>query len=271
MKVAVSTIAFADPFDEGVLTDLRTAGVAGIEVAPTMIWPDINSVTTAELAQVRSMYADHGLAVIAMQALLYGRPDVTLFGDETVFLEHLETVCRIGGGLGAHALVFGSPKNRLRGVLSETDAMDRAVEVFQRAGARASEHGTAIVIEPNPEDYGADFITTASDATTLVRRVDHPGVRLHLDTACLRLAGTDLVTAVHNGADVLAHFHVSEPGLAPVPGDGLTDHSAAAAALRDVGYDGYVSVEMRRGDSPEVDRASLARATAFAMLEYGDA
>jgi hypothetical protein len=52
-----------------------------------------------------------------MQALLFGTTGLNVFGDnksQEAMLEHLRAVCRIGAGLGATKLVFGSPKNRDR-------------------------------------------------------------------------------------------------------------------------------------------------------------
>ena len=44
---------------------------------------------------------------------------------------------------------------------------------------------------------------------------------------------------------MLRHVHISEPDLAPVHAGGTVDLSAIAAALRDVSYGGYVSIEMK--------------------------
>lgn len=269
MRAAISTIAWADPFDVRVLGELRELGIDALELAPTMIWPDLVTATPDEVERARGQFNGAGMDVVSMQALLYGRADLNLFDDDPEpMLAHMGLVCRIGGALGATALVFGSPRNRLRGELSLPSAMAKAADVFGRAAEVAQAEGTTLVLEPNPEHYGADFATTAQQATHLVRRVEHPGFRLHLDTACLRLAGTDISTAVYDGADVLAHFHVSEPDLAAVPGDGDTDHAGAAAALHDVGYDGHVAIEMRRQDDPEDAQAAIRAAVNFVQTTY---
>ena len=45
-------------------------------------------------------------------------------------LEHLRAVCRIGAGLGATRLVFGSPKNRDRSGLSDAWHSSRRLAFF---------------------------------------------------------------------------------------------------------------------------------------------
>ncbi len=98
-------------------------------------------------------------------------------------------------------------------------------------------------------------------------RVDHPGVVLHLDTACTALAGDDPVAAAAACAGRIAHFHVSAPNLAPVDAASDIDHPAIAAALRAGAYAGFVSIEMRRTNTP---LASVTRAVAHVRACYGD-
>ncbi|MBW3577913.1 MAG: sugar phosphate isomerase/epimerase [Actinobacteria bacterium] len=273
MKLAVSNIAWEDPFDPEVLELLRGAGVTALEVAPTKLWPELTTVRAHEVAQVRQRLAGAGFEVVAMQALLYGQPEFQLFGDEQhveQLIAYLGTVLRIAGQLGAEVAVFGSPRNRLRGDLPEEIATARAAAVFARIAQSAAEHGVTVVLEANPPAYGADFVTTVTEALDLVRRVDHPGLRLHLDTACMRLAGDDVVTAITDGAGLLSHVHASEPELGPVPGDGRTQHELAADALRGIGYQGHVSIEMRPVAAGR-QAQTVADAVAFVQRVYGGA
>jgi D-psicose/D-tagatose/L-ribulose 3-epimerase len=91
-------------------------------------------------------------------------------------------------------------------------------------------------------------------------------VRLHLDTACMALAGDDAPERIHAGADLLAHVHASAPQLGAVGPGGPVDHEAIAAALRDVDYDGHVSVEMlRQADDPA---GTVRRTAEFVRKTY---
>ncbi|MGM1231309.1 sugar phosphate isomerase/epimerase, partial [Escherichia coli] len=72
---------------------------------------------------VRQWWADQGIEITGMQALLFGTTGLNVFGDnksQEALLEHMRAVCHIGAGLGAIRLVFGSPKNRDRSGLSDT-------------------------------------------------------------------------------------------------------------------------------------------------------
>lgn len=254
MRTTVSNIAWPPERADEIAPRLIELGVEHVEIAPTTRWDDPSEPAKPEVLQYRDWWAARGITISSMQALLYGRPDLTIFdGEETreQTLAYLSKLCRLGGWLGATALVFGSPKNRRRRSLSHNQAVEIASEFFGSLALVAASHNTTVCIEPNPVDYGADFILNAADAAEIVRQVDHPGVRLHLDTACMYLAGDRPAEAIRRHSDILGHVHISEPQLGPV-GGGPTDtpHAETAEALKSAGYDGFISIEMRAGAEP---------------------
>ncbi|MSP03221.1 MAG: sugar phosphate isomerase/epimerase [Acetobacteraceae bacterium] len=272
MKLAVSNIAWDEAEHPAILAALSEGGVTGIEIAPTKIWPNWNGATPEAAARLRTELADQGFAVPALQSILFGRPDLHVFGDaasRSGLVTHIARVAALAGALGADTMVFGSPRNRLRGALSEAAAMHAAAAVFRDIGAACAAARTCLCIEANPPQYGGDFLTRWQEAAELVERVDHPGIGLHLDTACTAMAGDDPVAAASACAGLLRHFHVSAPGLGPVgepPAEGSPiDHAGIAAALRSGHYAGWVSIEMRRTETP---LASVRRAVAFARGCY---
>jgi len=248
MKLAVSNIAWPMEHDAAVADVLRGLGVTGIEVAPTKVWPRPLEATDAEIDAYRRFWDDRGIAIAAAQSLLFGRPDLTLFeSDDTQrrTLEYLTGIIRLCGRLGAGALVFGSPKNRRVGSMPRPRAWTEAVSFFRRLAEAAEAAGTTVVLEANPPEYGADFVTRAAEAIGLVTTLNQPGFRLHLDTGCMTLVKDPIRETFAAGFPWLQHFHVSEPNLEPPDTTGRVDHTAAAAELTRRGYDGWVSLEMR--------------------------
>ena len=90
--------------------------------------------------------------------------------------KQLRSVTRMAAALGAGAMVFGSPRNRLREDMPVDVAERIAAEFFGELGAYAAERGLALCLEANAPAYGCDFICRTKDAVALVRRVDHPGL-----------------------------------------------------------------------------------------------
>ena len=263
-RLACSNIAWPAELDDRAFALLVTNGFTGIELAPTRIWPDWQGMTTESARAYRTRIEDAGLVVSSLQSILFARPDLQLFGDAAPLTEHLRNCADIAVELGARSLVFGAPKNRLRGALSMEDAMSIATERIGSVAQHYADRGVCLAIEANPTDYGCDFMTDSSQSSELVRRVDSPGVRLHLDTACMWLAKEDVQAAITSNSDILSHFHISEPQLgnfeSPQP-----CHATAAAALEGSGYTGWAAVEMRPTPDPI---ASLTKALRHAREVY---
>jgi len=185
--------------------------------------------------------------------------------ERRALIDHIDFVAELGQALGARVLVFGSPRNRDKGAQRPEEAIERAVEVFRRAAERCQPYGVALCLEPNPEVYHCTFMTHWHEAAEVVARVDHPALGLHLDAACMALAGDDPAAAVRASQGRFRHFHVTEPNLGPFAAPEI-DHRAVGRALREVGYDGWRSIEMRRADDPI---AAITRAVQVARDAYG--
>jgi len=268
MKLAFSNIAWGIDEDEAALGVLRAHQIQGIEVAPTRLWPNWAGATPAAAVAYAQAMRQAGFATPSLQSLLFGRADLQVFGSpqqQAELINHLGQVAALAGAMQARVLVFGSPKNRDRGDLTPAQAMQQAVAFFWQAGQVCADAGVILAIEANPTYYNCNFITRWQEAEELVRRCNHPGIGLHLDTACTVLAGDDPVAAVPQVADILVHVHLSEPDLGPfaIP---RTDHLAVGDALRSAGYTGWCSVEMRRTSTA---LASIKEAADLAVRCYG--
>ena len=268
MKLAVSNIAWPPSLQQDILPLLQRHGVKGIEGAPTKLWPGWESVSVESAELIRKQFTEKGFKIPALQAILFAKPECKLFGNDQQRVEleeHLAACAGIARSLGARFLVFGAPKNRERNGHTPDAAFEMAREFFVRVAETYQAQGVCLCFEANPEQYGCEFVTNSVDAARLVRAVNREGFRLHLDTACMHLAGEQIPSAIREAADILAHFHVSEPFLGSFDSPQL-DHALAAQALRDVDYQGWVSLEMRQTDSPV---ETVATAVCFLERTYG--
>lgn len=242
MRVGISNVAWNRTEDEEILGLLPQLGVEALEVAPTKLWDDP---LAAPPAVVRDYRERAGLPVVSLQSLLHGHPELTVFPNGSAF-DHLQRMCDLAEGLGAQTLVFGSPGNRRREPLTQSEAFELAVPFFAALGRYAAERGVCVCIEPLPAELGTDFVNTAAEAGELVRAVGSPGFGIHLDSLVLHLTGEEIASPPR-------HFHATEVGFG-VPGSGGVDHARYAAQLRDAGYDGVVSVELLAVDGSNRDR-----------------
>jgi sugar phosphate isomerase/epimerase len=271
MRISISNIAWDPKEDAAVAKVLNAHGVDAIDVAPGKYFLDFASATAEDISACRRWWSDRGIKIVGMQSLLFGTQGLNLFGDAGVqdrMLAYLAHVCRIGGDLGARYLVFGSPRNRDRSGLEDGEVNDMAVSFFRRLGDIAAATGTCICLEPNPVEYGANFMTDAAATAEIVRLTDHPAIRMQLDVGSLTLNHEDPEQVLADYAPIIAHVHASEPGL-KVLGDGDTNHDAVATAVRRYCPDRIVTIEML--EVGEASVANVERAVAYTNASYGQA
>lgn len=248
MKLAISNIAWAKTEETAVAECLRGMKIKGVEIAPTVVWDSPLTATNSEITDYRHFWQSYGIRIVAMQALLFGREDLTIFDNaekRNDTREYLFGMMRLANRLGAKILVFGAPKNRRRGERCQAEIEEIAVPLFRELGRRASEIGVSFCIEPNPSAYQCDFVTSSEEGIELVRKVGCKGFRLHLDAAAMTLSGENIETSIGNSFRLLRHFHISEPNLATI-GTGGVDHAKCADVLRRLGYKHWISIEMKR-------------------------
>lgn len=255
MKLAVSNIAWDIHNDPNIFSLLRKNGVQGIEIAPTKVWPDWNGANSSSAKKYRKRLFNEGFEVPALQAILFGKPELQLFVPEAkhALIEHIKYVSELGSVLGARVLVFGAPKNRRKGQLSTNEALKYAAEIMREIGEICSEFGVCIGWEHNPIEYGCDFITNAADARGFIDLIDSSGIQLHLDSAGLHMCGGN-INEIIRSIGPFAHYHISEPMLAPLVG-GVIDHKASLQTLRDISYKNWISIEMKTVETTVLEQS----------------
>lgn len=269
MRLAISNIAWDVSEDENIANLLKQHDVDAIDIAPGKYFPDPAKATTEEIVYVKKWWAERGISITGMQALLFGTTGLNLFGSQNTqdsMVQHLSEVCRIAAGLGATRLVFGSPKNRDRSGLSDEKTIKTAVAFFQRLGDIAQSYGVIICLEPNPPCYGANFMTTSAETADVVSQVGHAAIRMQLDTGALAINGEDPSEVLSNSSNLIGHIHASEPDLVPL-GDGSVNHAAMSNSVLQYLSEHVVSIEML-ATKDESHIASIERALRLATQFY---
>lgn len=246
MKLAVSNIGWTASEDATITERLITAGADAIEVAPGRVFEDVTFATKIDSVAFAERQVKLGLPVLSMQALLFGRPDLRLFGtdsDRNDLLRYLDHVFMLAAALDCRPLVFGSPTNRLRGELTLEEAITKAAPIFREIGALASDHGVVFCLEANAPDYGCDFMCVLQEAGKMCARTGHPNVAMVVDTGNMLLVG-EVAESVVPVMKYVAHLHASAPYLGPVhPHQKFV--GTVLELARDAGFDGTLTVEMR--------------------------
>jgi sugar phosphate isomerase/epimerase len=248
---------------------LQRFGIDAIDIAPAKYFPDLYNATARDIAAVKQMWADYGIEITGMQALLFGTVGLNVFAPQEIqnsFLSHMTAVFRIASELGAKRLVFGSPKNRDRSGLSNDETINIATKFFRTLGDIAKSYGVLVCLEPNPVCYGANFMTTSAETAQIVRNVDHPAIRMQLDSGALTVNGEAVDAVLNESAELIGHVHISEPQLRPI-GDVGTNHNILRDAIRKFLPDHLLSIEMV-ATKEESHITSVARSIEFVLRHY---
>lgn len=271
MRLSISNIAWDVEEDEAVAALLQKYAVNAIDIAPGKYFPEPALASVDEIAAVRTWWADRGIDIVGMQSLLFGTTGFNVFGTpdaQAKMLEHLEAVCRIGGELDAPRLVFGSPKNRDRGNLTDLDTIVTASSFFRKLGDIAARHDVTVCLEPNPSEYGSNFMMTSVETAHVVEQVNHPNIRMQFDTGAITMNKEDSLIVLQQHGALIGHYHLSEPNLLPL-GDGGTDHETCAKALETICPDSLLTIEMVATQN-ESHLSSIERALSLAISRYAE-
>jgi sugar phosphate isomerase/epimerase len=134
------------------------------------------------------------------------------------------------------------------------------VEMLKPVAEHAEKEGVLLLIEPEP----GLLIETADQFLELMRYIDSPAVGLNFDIGHFYCVGDEPAPTVHRLARYIRHFHLEDIAATRVhhhliPGEGAIDFAATLGAIRAIGYDGWVTVELY----PYVDDPDAAARTAF--------
>jgi D-psicose/D-tagatose/L-ribulose 3-epimerase len=158
--------------------------------------------------------------------------------------------------LGAKTICgpLGAPLGYFTGSGPTAEEKRLAVESLRAAAEHAATRDVTIVVE-YLNRFEMYLINTAADAAALVREVDHPNCRLMYDTFHAHIEEKDPRVALEECKDVLVHFHASENDRG-TPGTGQVAWDDTFAALKDIGYDGWIVIEAFGDALPDLAAAT---------------
>lgn len=160
-------------------------------------------------------------------------------------LDYIKSVLEICAQLDVRLMVgpIYSAVGKRRQVSAEQKQRewDRAVEGLKTAGKIASDYGVTLCIEPLNR-FETDLINTSAQVKKLIRDIDSPAVRIHLDTFHMHIEEKNVYDAIVLAGDDLVYVDASENDRG-TPGAGQVHWQEVRRALRDIGYQGDVVIE----------------------------
>ncbi|WP_150465676.1 sugar phosphate isomerase/epimerase family protein [Francisella sp. SYW-2] len=253
MKLAISNIAWNDSH-QFYYSQMQKFGFTGLEIAPTKFSDNpYDNLAIAE--QVKNELLQYKLSVVSMQSLLFGTDNLNLFKSKESRAElknYLKKAIVYAEVIGCPVLVFGNPKNRI--MQDSTIDYDIAISFFKELGDFAAKHNTCLCIEPNPTEYGTNFINSLSEADKLVNGVKSDGFAMIVDSSTMMINGNspkDILPVIEN----TKHIHISMPFLKPLNKEYESNKKWILEfinTIKNSGFNEYVSIEMANVSKDDV-------------------
>jgi len=157
--------------------------------------------------------------------------------------EHLNWAIGMTGVLGGTTLA--GPYHSALGVFTGTgptaDEKKHAADVLRGAAEEAKKHNVMLTVE-YLNRFECYFLTTAVDARALVKQVNHPHFRMMYDTFHAHIEEKNATQTILGAADSIAHVHISENDRG-TPGTGQVNWNETFRALKQIKYDGWLTIE----------------------------
>ncbi|MEM7235145.1 MAG: sugar phosphate isomerase/epimerase family protein [Planctomycetota bacterium] len=265
-SAAASSSSFSGDgfFDRGLeyFEHVARLGFEGIEIAPFNVAEDVNDISADRRQDLRNRAADAGIEIVGLHWLLVSPKGLHLTrGDDAIrakTVAYLQSLAKLCADLGGNVMILGSPAQRnLEDGVTYEAAFERAAAGLKEVGKACGDCGVQLCLEPlNPKE--TNFLQTVEEALQLAKAIDHPNVGYMLD--CKAMSGMPKGiegTTREHGARA-GHFHTNDPS-GKGPGMGDLEFGPVLAALKDSGYEGWVSSEPfdYEPDSETVARTAL--------------
>jgi D-psicose/D-tagatose/L-ribulose 3-epimerase len=253
MKFGVNTFIWTATFDRSnydLLPRIKEHGFDGIEV-PVFIAAQFAA------SDIREGVAKYGLECTVCSVF---SQDMSFASDDAAVrrrtLTHLEECIQATAEAGAHLLAgpLYTPLGFLPGRRRTADEFQRVVECYQAVGPVLERHDVTLAIEPLNR-FETFFLNTAEDAAALCDAVGHPRVGILFDTFHANIEEKSIPDGYRKVGRHLKHVHLCENDRG-TPGTGHVDWPGVFQALRDVHYDGWLTIESFGFSIPMISAAA---------------
>ncbi len=270
MKLAFSTNAYLRYSFTTAAERLAAIGYRGIEIMADVphAWPAF--LLEEQKQAIRDALGKHGLAISNVNAFMMNaindarqrywhpswiEPDPHY---RQVRVDHTKRALTLARELGAPNITT-EPGGPVEKGQSWSAALKLFVEMLKPVIEHAEKEGVLLLVEPEP-----DLLIERSDQfLEFMGHVDSPAVGLNFDIGHFYCVGEDPAALVPRLAKLTRHYHLEDIAATRVhhhlvPGEGAIDFAATLRAIRDTGYDDWVTVELY----PYVDDPDAAARTA---------
>ncbi len=253
MKFGVNTMIWSGAYDrqiQGLLPQIKEGGFDGIEFP-------LFRLEGFDASAVRKDLEAAGLECTVVSIFL---PPLSFISEDPgarmKSRQHLKDLISTAAEAGASILAgpLYSPVGYLPGRRRTSDEWKWAVEGYQTLGETLAINHIKLAVEPLNR-FETYFLNTAADAVRLCDEVGDPNIGILFDTFHANIEEKDIAAAIRLLGKRLVHFHSCENDRG-IPGSGHVEWGSVFQALRDVKYNGWLTIESFGFSIPDISAAA---------------
>jgi len=270
MKLAFSTNAYLNFSFPETARRLAAIGYQGLELMadvphawPAYLLPESKQAIREAMAANKLQFAN--VNAFMMHAVNDHRqkywhpswiePDVNY---RRIRVDHTKRALTLAKELGAPCITT-EPGGPLEG-RKWSDCLKLFVEELKPVVEHAEKEGVLLLVEPEPDL----LIETADQYLEFAKHISSPALGLNFDIGHSFCVKDDPAATVRKLAPLIRHVHLEDIAATRVhhhlvPGEGVIDFHATLSALKEVGYDGWVTIELYTYHEDPDGAAKLAR------------
>lgn len=236
---------------EALLRDIRETGFDGVEIP-------VFEGTSDDFADLGRLLDDLGLERTAVSA--NGDPAMNLISPDatqrTAGVDYLRWAIDCTVALGADRLSgpLHSTLGHFSGQGPSKDELAWSVASQRAIGDHARDRGVTVCLEALNR-FECYLLNTMDDLSAHIDEIGHPNIRAMYDTFHANIEELDPCLALTRNARNVAHIHISENDRG-VPGRGNIDWDATFDAIRQIGYDDWLTIESFGRGLPDLAAAT---------------
>ena len=223
---------------EKLLRDIRQTGFDGVEIPIFEGKPD-------DYRRLGDLLDRIGLERTAVSAM--GDPAMNLISPDQATrrrgIDYMKWAIDCAEALGANTLSgpLHSTLGQFSGNGPTAAELKRSVSSQRAIGDHAGKHGVTIGLEALNR-FECYLVNTMDDLAAHIDAIGHPNIRAMYDTFHSNIEEADPIGAFTRNRDRIVHVHISENDRG-VPGRGNIPWAETFRALRENGYDGWLTIE----------------------------